>query len=396
MIDMPQNQTTSGKFDQYLAQIESRERNKRRRYQIAGILGAIVLVGCIGFWFIREDQPLELRQFQANSLDYTTVKNLFETKPGEIVVAHPAIGVDTIYSPEDYLSLRGLLDQLEAKSIQSSEPMEVEVPPTFAVDIAGSREVGSTLVFSIENYDESLTYLIDFGNGYRREVNQRMTYTYRSPGNYRLRLIATNDQGSSSIYNKSIRIDRGKQPESRNSNESVIADTRQEPMQAEESEDSIPGSRADISAPLSAMRGPSIQATPIESDIPKLRERIPEIEEESSTSSSLPSLKEPLIASDIPPSYRGGMDAMGSFIRSNYRYPRAAQNANIEGKVYIQFVVHADGTISGAKVLKGIGGGCDEEALRLVSMMPKWIPGKQAGAPVATYHTVPITFKLLR
>lgn len=66
----------------------------------------------------------------------------------------------------------------------------------------------------------------------------------------------------------------------------------------------------------------------------------------------------------------------------------------LPGTVYVQFVVEKDGSISDVKVLRGIGGGCDEEAVRVVKSMPKWKPGKQRGQPVRVYYTLPIDFKI--
>ena len=67
---------------------------------------------------------------------------------------------------------------------------------------------------------------------------------------------------------------------------------------------------------------------------------------------------------------------------------------NIEGKVYVQFVVDKDGTLTDVKALKGIGAGCDEEAVRVIQEAPKWKPGKQRGRPVKVRMVLPIIFKL--
>lgn len=389
---MATQETSSNKFDAYLAQIESRERSKRRRYQISAVLGVLLLIGGFSFWLYTPTKDAELRHYEASSLNYSMVKNLFDDQGGEIVVAHPMIGEDTIYSAEDYLSLKGLLDELEMNSTNQSGETTIDVPPTYAVDIAGTREAGSSLIFSIENYDESLTYMIDFGNGYRRELENSITYSYRRPGNFRLRLIATNEQGSSSIYNKSIRINSV--PGTTTAPETVIAQA--EPLQeATIGSDSIEQPSESQQQPdLVAMRGAQMR-TPetISPESPNARAAAPVIEEETAP---VPSSMDPLVMAEIAPQFPGGLNAMGSFIKSNYRYPRDAQRANIEGKVFVQFVVNSDGSISNERVIRGIGGGCDEEAMRLVQMMPKWVPGRQDGQIVAAYHTIPITFKLLR
>ncbi len=95
------------------------------------------------------------------------------------------------------------------------------------------------------------------------------------------------------------------------------------------------------------------------------------------------------------PEFPGGDKALREFILNNLNYPEIARKSGITGTVYVQFVVEKDGSISDVKVVRGIGGGCDEEAVRVVKSMPKWKPGKQRGMPVRVYFTLPIELKLL-
>lgn len=83
-----------------------------------------------------------------------------------------------------------------------------------------------------------------------------------------------------------------------------------------------------------------------------------------------------------------------SFVANNIVYPVMARESNIQGTVYVTFVVEADGSITDVKIIRGIGGGCDEEAIRVVKMMPKWIPGKQSGKNVRVQFNLPIKFTL--
>ena len=78
----------------------------------------------------------------------------------------------------------------------------------------------------------------------------------------------------------------------------------------------------------------------------------------------------------------------------NIKYPEAAKKQGIQGTVYVSFVVEKDGTVSNVKLLKGIGGGCDEESIRIVKGMPKWKPGIQNGKTVRVLFNMPIYFKL--
>jgi TonB family protein len=92
--------------------------------------------------------------------------------------------------------------------------------------------------------------------------------------------------------------------------------------------------------------------------------------------------------------FPGGPRAFEAFLRENLRYPSAAQRANVGGKVYIQFVVNTDGSIQDVQILRSVGFGCDEEAIRLIKAVPRWTPGKQSGRKVRARFTQPITFIL--
>ena len=90
----------------------------------------------------------------------------------------------------------------------------------------------------------------------------------------------------------------------------------------------------------------------------------------------------------------GGMQAFYKFVKKNLKYPSQARRMGIEGKVYVQFVVDKDGSITDVKSVKGIGAGCDEEAVRVITRSPRWNPPKQRGKPVKQRIILPITFQL--
>lgn len=94
------------------------------------------------------------------------------------------------------------------------------------------------------------------------------------------------------------------------------------------------------------------------------------------------------------PEYAGGVAALSKFLQKNLRYPNPAASAGISGKVYVQFVVGQDGAISKVDILKGLGFGCDEEAERVIKLMPHWSAGKQSGRAVSVKFTLPINFQL--
>ncbi|OFX58602.1 MAG: energy transducer TonB [Bacteroidetes bacterium GWB2_41_8] len=94
------------------------------------------------------------------------------------------------------------------------------------------------------------------------------------------------------------------------------------------------------------------------------------------------------------PEFPGGQLALRTFIAQSIKYPVIAQENGIQGKVFVNFVVGKDGTISQAKIFRGVDPSLDKEALRVVNSLPKWKPGKQGGKPVRVSYTVPINFVL--
>lgn len=94
------------------------------------------------------------------------------------------------------------------------------------------------------------------------------------------------------------------------------------------------------------------------------------------------------------PEFPGGMNALMSYLKENIRYPEEAKLAGIKGRVTVQFVVNADGSLSNILKLRGVEPSLDAEALRLIASMPTWKPGMHDGQPVAVRYTVPVTFRL--
>lgn len=94
------------------------------------------------------------------------------------------------------------------------------------------------------------------------------------------------------------------------------------------------------------------------------------------------------------PSFPGGVEEMYKYLGKAVKYPEMAKDAGISGTVYVTFEVDKEGNIKDVKVLRGIGGGCDEEAIRVVKAMPKWKPGKQRGKAVRVQFNLPIKFTL--
>jgi protein TonB len=99
-------------------------------------------------------------------------------------------------------------------------------------------------------------------------------------------------------------------------------------------------------------------------------------------------------AVEIQPLYPGGEEALGRFLQKNIRYPSIAKENNIQGKVYIQFVVERDGSLTDIKVIREPGSGTGDEAVRVLKLSPHWKPGVQNGKPVRVQFTLPVNFSL--
>jgi protein TonB len=102
----------------------------------------------------------------------------------------------------------------------------------------------------------------------------------------------------------------------------------------------------------------------------------------------------PLIYVEKMPLFPGGKEKLIEYLNANLRYPEDALIKKTSGVVIVRFVVSPEGKISNARVIRGLGSGCDEEALRLVSTFPPWIPGEFNGRPVPVEFTLPIKFSL--
>ena len=103
----------------------------------------------------------------------------------------------------------------------------------------------------------------------------------------------------------------------------------------------------------------------------------------------------PLTEADIMPAFPGGESALHRYLSRQLRYPVEASRNKVQGTVYLRFVIDENGKASRPEVMRGIGHGCDEEAMRVISAMPAWVPGEVAGVKVPVYATLAINFRFL-
>lgn len=94
------------------------------------------------------------------------------------------------------------------------------------------------------------------------------------------------------------------------------------------------------------------------------------------------------------PHFIGGEEARLKYLNENIKYPLEARISGIQGRVFVTFIVERDGSVTNVRLLRGIGGGCDEEAIRVIKNMPEWVPGTERGKPVRVQYNMPILFHL--
>ena len=125
---------------------------------------------------------------------------------------------------------------------------------------------------------------------------------------------------------------------------------------------------------------------------PEIVSEVLEVSEEASD--KLGDSDEVFLVVEKMPQFQGGIDAWNNFLQNEMKYPTQAQQMGIEGRVFLSFVVQPDGELTDIKPVRGIGGGCDEEAIRVLKRSPYWNPGEQRGKKVATRMAIAMTFKL--
>ena len=207
---MAKQNIQSTRVEDVLQRIEAREKSKTRRKRMFYGAMAIGLLGAGGFAFnslTRTTQNLPLYQYADLSQDQ--LSGILTSDVSEILVQHPDLGTETIRSMADYtrfnetVAMARRFDELSAAGGLDTTSAQSLTP--FVIDIAGVRRAGELLVFTIENHDPEIDYLLDLGNGQRRKVTDRVSYRYPLPGNFDVKLLATKGEASS-IYVKSIRV----------------------------------------------------------------------------------------------------------------------------------------------------------------------------------------------
>ncbi|MEL6846239.1 MAG: energy transducer TonB, partial [Bacteroidota bacterium] len=334
-------------------------------------------------------------------LDTERVRDLIDNGAIPFAIYHGEMGRDTIETEEDFelfVSMVELMEQNREDEMATfisdegtdfdfeQENVDDERLPVFFVDIDGDRSAGAILTMTIEDYDPSIVYTLLTGNGDRVRLRKQTQYTYQYGGDYLLRLYASKQNYRTSVYTKRMKIGGDPAPE-----ETIANNT---PTEVEAP--SLPELAENLRMTLDSQRqdsGSEILLASADNDLIPFDETAFNFEEDDSTPAPVPSQEDidagsrakesasnsidfskPMFIVDQMPAFPGGSRAMSRYFRKSFRYPSAAIDAGVDGKVFVRFVVQPDGSLSDITVFKGLGYGCDEEAIRLVRNMPDWEP----------------------
>lgn len=330
-------------LDAYLERLERRERARRRKK----LLSIGLILACLGAGFIA---------FQKSSQDDETTSGQIVAQTDEQLRQASAIPV----------SNQGLIVKVDSSELSVKAAEETKEDnllsrlPVMTVKYEGERKVGEELVYTIENFHPGYQLSLDFGNGIRRKAQKENRYTYPLSGYFDMRLLL--------IDGDSIR---------------VLHTLNYQILPAEEKEESLTSDNSRfVDIPITRSMDPSKKSeiTRTSDEDVFILDRATEIN------------REPVIMADDMPKFPGGNKALNDYITRHVRYPNTAPIGR-KGQVVVQFVVNTDGSLSDLLLLKKLGDGFDQEAIRLITQMPRWIPGKENGLRVPVYHKVIIPFR---
>lgn len=265
---------------------------------------------------------------------------------------------------EEFAVIEQTEDTYEPDRLDELEANLLSTPPVPRPALAGALIAGEEVRLAIRNYLPGYTYRVDYGDGTIDLGKQLQTHRYEKAGTYRLEIAVSNSMGGGNSVAQSITIAAPAISESSSGAPTI-------------------SSVASADIPREVISEPSLAA-----ETPVMTTPVPEV------ASSLTTNAAPRDLAEVMPQFPGGSRALKSYLESQTRYPTHARENDVEGKVYVQFVVNSDGSLSNVRLARGIGFGCDEEALRLVNSMPTWIPGSHQGQIVPVRYTLPITFVL--
>ncbi|MEO0899902.1 MAG: TonB family protein [Bacteroidota bacterium] len=415
-------------LDLYIQLIESQnQRQKNRLMKLGLLIGLALLLTCAAVFFIvsnpfggKSNEQLTYLMFQSDYLPHQDIMNFLSIEGhGVIIKDRESNREDTLSSIDGYDSWLIRNDRkaeftssnfrpAETTDEEADEPAINKIP--MGLILRGQLEAERNITFVISGYNPDFKYYIDLGNGIKGSVRDKSTFKYRESGNFLVKLTASDEDGNTRTIRRRINI-RLPRPA-----DEVVAQNETTPPSNEtlvitdlgENEGDEP---TDIA--VDPTEGEDVAAdTPVE-NVEEIVEEAPtpaavartdsedNVEEVQTKEESTPAASQQLdlsnqifMGTEVPPTYQGGNRELRKFLSRNLRYPQAAMDKEIEGKVVVQFVVRSDGSLDSPKIIKGLGYGCDKEVLRIISRMPNWNPGTLGGKAVNSMYSFPVSFQI--
>ena len=373
-------------LDQFIEKVEQLERKRRRHVGQISLVTLAVLGGISTlFWQMNGSENSKnqefFRTFFASELNPEHVRTLFSENQQKIIVKYDGTSsADTIASVREYLSI--FYPQSNAPVVEGS--------------IVSSESTSDEWDYE-EDGDQASPKPASPGNTQRNKSQRKREFVpapmtpkntniLQPPGN-----AGNNTLSSSASFDETGDfIEESDRFATNNFDEQPEDDFSELALASAESNNQENSLEEEQSGSVRARNLQALQSNQ------ETEESTSKSQSSNNTpsSSGTKSINEPLEMADRMPSYPGGTVALQEFLDSRLTYPSEAREHEVEGKVYIRFVVNSDGSLSDFKLLRGIGFGCDEEAMRVAQSLPKWIPGRQGLTRVPVKYTLPIRFKL--
>ena len=347
---------------EYLAKQRRLKAKKRQKSIVIALIGVVLaFVAILILTSANSDKEIAFRRVWSGELSISQIQYHFEqdlSRP--ILISNREMGtVDTIYSFEEYLETLGV-DRHSTSNKMSyvQEEEQVQVP---------------------KQTDNSLATIVP------EATEPKPTKQQLTPANSSKRV---------KIKNQKLAPPKIKQPQKEQAeNDTSTEETKKQTVKLQPTNVSSPISKVETSPSSTTVKSPrrSMKRNP-ELDLPT----------ESSAANNRKNSKQraninhgkPLIIAEKMPRFPGGESKLQAFLASHIQYPKEALEKRITGRVFVQFIVTANGSIEKVKVIRGLGMGLDEEAIRVTQLMPKWEAASHYGEKVAVVYSMPVLFSL--
>lgn len=390
---------SQGKIANLTTLKEEQNRKANREALLIPLMAIGALIALISLYlnFAGEEQNLPYTDLTAQTNEPAKREMTSEDLQPMIIAGNKAGSPSLIESnaatPEE--STNWLEQQIRQPSNFTPLQQPVYTSPAVNLNVSGNKVTGEMLEFAVANYKPEASYKIDFGNGVKTEFPGVISYAYKKPGTYLVEITA-NVQGSLMKSSAFIEISGDMDSVVPVSAKGLLANA-DNTLDSGQTDNMRAFTESNIQEnPSSASQGPStdnlVSSAGEDNFLPTMT---PLREESKATSStSLEAGNKIMDFAETMPSFPGGSRKLNEFVGRTVEYPGLAQENGIEGKVHVRFVVEKDGSLSQPKVVKGLGYGCDEEALRLIRQMPRWNPGITAGEAARVYFFLAVQFRL--